>query len=132
LVIKFKLSRLGYNIFGFFNQRFLVELFYNKYITSLILDLGGQITKFLDKGSIELIGPSGLEKLLVKLSKKITNLNTSIVTDYALYILVGIIIYIYIISFVLFDAVNVNFIILIILSFSSLFEYKNNIKFNIK
>ena len=33
LVINFKLSRLGYNIFGFFNQRFLIEFFYNKYIT---------------------------------------------------------------------------------------------------
>src|SRR6201999_1374859 len=32
-VIKFKMTRLGYNIFGFFNQRFLIEMFYNKYIT---------------------------------------------------------------------------------------------------
>src|SRR3954463_630893 len=66
LVVHFKLSRLGYNLFGFFNQRFLVELFYNKYITNLVLDLGGQITKILDKGSIELLGPFGLEKVLIK------------------------------------------------------------------
>src|SRR5205823_5818270 len=31
-IISFKLSRLGYNIYGFFNQRFLVEMFYNIYI----------------------------------------------------------------------------------------------------
>lgn len=66
LVVHFKLSRLGYNLFGFFNQRFLVELFYNKYITNLVLDLGGQLTKILDKGSIELLGPFGLEKVLIK------------------------------------------------------------------
>ena len=30
-IVGFKLSRLGYNIYGFFNQRFLVEYFYNKY-----------------------------------------------------------------------------------------------------
>ncbi len=35
LVTNFKLSRLGYNIFGFFNQRFLIEFFYNKYITNV-------------------------------------------------------------------------------------------------
>jgi NADH-ubiquinone oxidoreductase chain 5 len=93
LVIKFKLSRLGYNIFGFFNQRFLIEFFYNKYITNLILILGGQITKILDKGSIELFGPFGLEKGLVKLSKNISSLSTSHVTTYALYILIGFIIY---------------------------------------
>src|SRR5437762_12210488 len=39
LILKFKFSELGYKIFGFFNQRFLVELFYNNYITNLILFL---------------------------------------------------------------------------------------------
>ena len=56
-LIYFKFSKLGYNIFGFFNQRFLVEMLYNKYITNLVLRLGGQTTKVLDKGSIELLGP---------------------------------------------------------------------------
>src|SRR6266487_1057232 len=37
ILINFKFSRLGYNIFGFFNQRFLIEFFYNKYITGLVL-----------------------------------------------------------------------------------------------
>ncbi len=32
-------------------------MFYNKYITNFVLNLGGQTTKVLDKGSIELIGP---------------------------------------------------------------------------
>ena len=95
LVIYYKLSRLGYNIFGFFNQRFLIEFFYNKYITNLILNLGGQITKGLDKGSIESFGPFGLEKGFVKLSKNISYLSTSLVTSYALYILVGFILYIF-------------------------------------
>src|SRR2546425_9591169 len=27
-IIRFKFTRLGYNLFGFFNQRFLIELFY--------------------------------------------------------------------------------------------------------
>lgn len=94
LVICFKLSRFGYNIFGFFNQRFLIEFFYNKYITNLILNLGGQITKILDNGSIEFFGPFGLERGLVKLSKNISSLSTSHVTTYALYILVGFILYI--------------------------------------
>jgi len=93
LVIYFKLSRLGYNIFGFFNQRFLIEFFYNKYITNMVLTLGGQMTKVLDKGSLELFGPFGLEKALVKLSKNISSLSTSHVTTYALYILIGLIIY---------------------------------------
>src|ERR1700710_3055213 len=93
ILISFKFSRIGYNIFGFFNQRFLIELFYNKYITGLILELGGQTTKVIDKGSIELVGPFGLEKGLVTLSKSISNLDTGVITSYALYILVGLTFY---------------------------------------
>ena len=88
-IINFKLTKLGYSIFGFFNQRFLVELFYNKYITNFVLNLGGQRTKVLDKGSIELIGPYGLEKISVKISKILSSLNTSSVSLYALYIFIG-------------------------------------------
>jgi len=89
----FKLTILGRNIYGFFNQRFLVEYFYNKYIVNLVLELGGQTTVVLDKGAIEYIGPFGLEKGLIKLSKDLSSLNTSVVTDYALYISIGFILY---------------------------------------
>ena len=93
-LIYFKLTRTGYSIFSFFNQRFLIELFYNKYITRFILKLGGQTTKVLDKGSIELLGPYGLEKGLLKLSKSLSSLDTGVITSYALYILMGLILYI--------------------------------------
>jgi NADH-ubiquinone oxidoreductase chain 5 len=94
LLIKFKLSFIGYNIFGFFNQRFLVEMFYNKYISGLILDLGAQTTKIMDKGSVEKFGPFGLEKSVTDISNSINKLSTGIVTSYALYILAGLIFYI--------------------------------------
>ena len=93
LINSFKLSNLGHSIYGFFNQRFLVEYFYNKYIVNLVLNMGGQTTKILDNGSIELLGPFGLEKLLIKISKIISSLNTGVVTNYALFILIGFIAY---------------------------------------
>ena len=113
-VIKFKMTRLGYNIFGFFNQRFLVELFYNKYITGVILKLGGQSTKILDKGSVELLGPFGLEKGLITLSNNIVSLSTGVVTSYALYILIGLIFYLLIPYLTITDN---TLLILILLSF---------------
>jgi NADH-ubiquinone oxidoreductase chain 5 len=100
LVILFKFSRFGYNLFGFFNQRFLIELFYNRYVTSFIFKLGGHTTKILDKGSIELIGPFGLEKGFLVLSKNIASFDTGIITSYALYILIGLIFYILILFFI--------------------------------
>src|SRR4029453_13152848 len=85
----FKLSSLGYFVYGFFNQRFLIEFFYNNYIINVVLNLGGQTTKVLDKGSIEKLGPHGFYTMLVKSSKIISNLSKGVVTDYALYIVIS-------------------------------------------
>lgn len=116
VLINFKFSRLGYNIFGFFNQRFLIEMFYNKYITNYVLKLGGQTTKVLDKGSVELLGPFGLEKGLVSLSRNIASLDTGVITSYALYILVGLIFYILIPYLSLIDNSLLLLILLALLS----------------
>nr|YP_010944606.1 NADH dehydrogenase subunit 5 [Gymnascella aurantiaca]WMB97482.1 NADH dehydrogenase subunit 5 [Gymnascella aurantiaca] len=102
-IINFKFSSLGYNIFSFFNQRFFIELFYNKYITDFVLNLGGQTTKVLDKGSVELLGPFGLEKGLLNLSKNIGTLSTGVITSYALYILIGLIFFICLLYFSFID-----------------------------
>jgi NADH-ubiquinone oxidoreductase chain 5 len=88
-ILYFKYTNIGNIIFGLFNQRFYIELLYNKYITNLILRLGGQTTKILDRGSVEVIGPYGLEKGLSNLSKNLSSLDTGVVTSYALYILIG-------------------------------------------
>jgi NADH-ubiquinone oxidoreductase chain 5 len=100
ILIYFKLSRIGYNIFSFFNQRFLIELFYNRYITGIVLKLGGQTTKVLDKGSVEYIGPYGLEKGLLNISNNIAKLSTGVITSYALYILIGLIFYLLFYSYI--------------------------------
>ena len=98
-ISNFKISSLGYYIFGFFNQRFLIEFFYNKYIVNNILLLGGQTTKVLDKGTVEWIGPYGYNLVLIKISKSISSLSKGVVTDYALYILIGVCFYLCIFTF---------------------------------
>ena len=118
-LIYFKLSNIGYNIYGLLSQRFLIELFYNRYITNLVLKLGGQTTKVIDKGSIELIGPFGLEKGLITLSKNISNLDTGVITSYALYILVGLTFYISVPYFISLDN---NILIIIIFALISLIK----------
>jgi NADH-ubiquinone oxidoreductase chain 5 len=94
ILIHFKSSVFGYNLFSFFNQRFFIELLYNNYITNIVLKLGGHTTKILDKGSVELLGPYGLEKGLVFLSRNIASLDTGVITSYALYILIGFVFYV--------------------------------------
>nr|YP_009759734.1 NADH dehydrogenase subunit 5 [Bipolaris sorokiniana]QIQ48946.1 NADH dehydrogenase subunit 5 [Bipolaris sorokiniana] len=121
ILIYFKLSRVGYNIFSFFNQRFLIELFYNRYITGIILKLGGQTTKVIDKGSVEYLGPYGLEKGLLNISNNIARLNTGVITSYALYILIGLIGYLLFSSYI--NSSNIILVLVISLSLA-LFQSK--------
>ena len=121
ILIYFKLSRVGYNIFSFFNQRFLIELFYNRYITGIVLKLGGQTTKVLDKGSVEYIGPYGLEIGLLNISNKIAKLSTGVITSYALYILIGLIFYLLFYSYI-----SNSIVILALCLSSSLVLFKSN------
>ena len=113
ILIYFKYSRLGYNTFSFFNQRFLIELLYNKYITGVIFKLGAHTTKVLDKGFLELIGPFGLEKLLLNVSTNIAVLDSGVITSYALYILIGLLTYI-LIPYT--SVINSSMLLLIILA----------------
>jgi NADH-ubiquinone oxidoreductase chain 5 len=119
LLINFKFTNIGYNIFSFFNQRFYVELIYNKYIVEFVLKLGGQTTKNIDKGSVEFIGPYGLERGLLNLSNSIGNLSTGVVTSYALFILMGLIFYI---SSLYFFHDNNNLLILVMFALFTLFN----------
>lgn len=123
LLISFKLSYIGYKFFGFFNQRFLVEMFYNKYVSGLILDLGAQTTKIMDKGSVEKVGPFGLQKNITNISNTINKLSTGVVTTYALYILVGIIFYISILYLTNNNEDSLLLIIVIFLIFFDVIEF---------
>jgi len=125
ILIYFKFSRVGYNIFSFFNQRFLIELFYNQFVTGIVLKLGGQTTKVLDKGSVEYLGPYGLEKGLLNISSNIAKLNTGVITSYALYILIGLIINLLFNSYI-----NSSSIILILCLSSSLVSFRSSVYSN--
>jgi NADH-ubiquinone oxidoreductase chain 5 len=95
IIVQFKYSKLGYNIYSLFNLRFYIELYYY-YIYNYIFKLGSDTTKILDRGSVEYIGPYGLEISLIYTGNKAAKLDSGIVTSYALFILSGLIFYIFI------------------------------------
>jgi NADH-ubiquinone oxidoreductase chain 5 len=107
-----------YYIFSFFNQRVLFEFYYNKFISQTILNLGGQTTKYIDKGSVEYLGPYGLEVGLLFLGNKLSKLDTGLITYYALYIMSGFILYIYFISF----EINNELLLIILISLFLVFK----------
>lgn len=85
---KYNLSR---SIYTFLNSKYYFDVIYNEYIIAKGLKLGHIITKYLDKGIIELVGPLGLSTVLSNAGIKISKMDTGIITSYALYIVLALI-----------------------------------------
>lgn len=76
-------------IYTFFNGKYLIDNVYNHYIIHKGLQLGYDISKILDRGLIEQLGPHGLTITLQTTSLKLTDIDTGRITHYALYLVLG-------------------------------------------
>lgn len=79
-------TSLGREIYTFLNGKYLFDVVYNNYIIGGGLKLGYIISKVLDRGVIELIGPYGLSNVLTNTGINISKLDTGVITTYSLYI----------------------------------------------
>jgi NADH-ubiquinone oxidoreductase chain 5 len=84
-------SKLGKNIYKFLNAKWYFDSIYNGYVINGGLKRGHSISKVIDRGIIELVGPWGLSNALSNTSKNIASYDTGIITSYALYIILGLI-----------------------------------------
>jgi NADH-ubiquinone oxidoreductase chain 5 len=84
-------SPLFINIYKFFNGKYYFDVLYNQFFISNGLKLGYTISKELDRGVIELLGPYGLSKYLMNISNNLAKLDTGVITTYALYITLALI-----------------------------------------
>lgn len=107
MLIELTDSLFGYNVYKFLNGKYFLDIIYNHYLISSGLQNAYTMSKILDRGTFELIGPYGLSEILTLGSKYISVLDTGIITSYALYIVLGIII----IILILFAPILFNFTI---------------------
>ena len=82
-------STTAMNVFRFMNYQWL----WNALITGLFINtglrLGYGISKVLDRGLFEAIGPYGLNRMVVGTGQRIATYDTGVVSDYALYIVLA-------------------------------------------
>src|SRR5712664_4004099 len=76
----------GQKIYTFFNGKYFFDIIYNNYIINKGLELGYIISKVLDRGIIEMVGPYGLSKTLTNTGQNISKLDTGVITTYSIYI----------------------------------------------
>ena len=82
-------NKIGRKIYSFLNGKYYFDVIYNHYIVALGLKFGYLISKEIDRGAIELLGPYGLAKTFNNTGINISKLDTGIITTYSLYITIG-------------------------------------------
>jgi NADH-ubiquinone oxidoreductase chain 5 len=123
------LNSLGKKIYGFLNGKYYFDVIYNHFIVTQGLQLGYKISKEIDRGAIELLGPYGLSNAFKNTGVNIAKLDTGIITTYSLYISIGLLSLLFLIfAPVLIDTSMYSEIRLIIIYFASiiLLFNKNN------
>ena len=76
-------------IYRFLNGQYFFDIIYNHYIINKGLKFGYTISKVLDRGIIEIVGPFGLSNVLQNTGFKLAKLDTGVITTYSLYINLG-------------------------------------------
>ena len=83
------INYFGKSIYTFLNGKYFFDAIYNQYLVTNGLKLGYIISKEIDRGAIELLGPYGLSNYLNNTGKNLAKLDTGIITTYSLYITLG-------------------------------------------
>jgi NADH-ubiquinone oxidoreductase chain 5 len=83
--------KIGRNIYAFLNGKYYFDVIYNHFIIQSGLKLGYNISKEIDRGAIELLGPYGLSNYFNNAGKNLAKLDTGVITTYSLYITIALI-----------------------------------------
>jgi NADH dehydrogenase subunit 5 C-terminus len=90
LLFKLTDNSFGKSLYVFFNGKYLLDIILNSYIIRGGMSLGYILSKYLDRGALEYIGPNGLTLLNNNLSARLNKLDDGIITNYASYMIISI------------------------------------------
>nr|YP_010879579.1 NADH dehydrogenase subunit 5 [Heterobasidion occidentale]WHL55349.1 NADH dehydrogenase subunit 5 [Heterobasidion occidentale] len=121
IVIELTENSIGRKIYSFLNGKYYFDIVYNNYIIKNGLQLGYIISKYLDRGIIEMVGPYGLSNNLYQTGNNISKLDTGVITTYSLYITIALLSLLFIVfSPILLDTSLLNEVRLFIIYIASL------------
>jgi len=90
-------TKVGKQLYTFLNGKYFFDVVYNHYIISVGLKVGYSISKVLDRGVIELVGPYGISSALSKTALSISLSDTRVISTYSTYIIFNALVLIFII-----------------------------------
>lgn len=90
-LFKIKTSTIGSRIYVFFNRKWFFDKLYNEYFGQFFFKFGYSISyKFIDRGVFEILGPTGISLLAMRISSNIHKLQSGYVYHYNLIVLISI------------------------------------------
>lgn len=108
-------------IYVFLNGQYLINNIYNQYIYYKGLNFGYKVITSLDRGIIEVSGPFGLEKGIIRASQNIGKLDYASLTTYAAFIIIQIVGIIFIVfQHVLFNETYFNSRLIFVIMISAI------------
>jgi NADH-ubiquinone oxidoreductase chain 5 len=90
-----KNNNLLKKLYSFFNGKYYFDIIYNNFIIAKGMNFSYKISKEIDRGIVELLGPNGLSNVFYNLAKNIARLDSGIITTYALYITISLLVFIF-------------------------------------
>lgn len=91
ILFKIKTSVLGKKIYNFLNRKWFFDKLYTEYMSQFFFKFGYTISyKFVDRGIFEMLGPTGLSLLAIKISTGLHKMQTGFIYHYTLLILIGV------------------------------------------
>ena len=116
------INYIGKNIYTLLNGKYFFDAIYNQYLVVNGLKLGYTISKEIDRGAIEFLGPYGLSNYLNNTGKNLAKLDTGIITTYSLYITLSLLTLLFLVFAPLFfNSSNLEEFRLFIIYFTSAF-----------
>lgn len=91
LLYQLKISNLGKKCYNFLNRKWFFDKIYNEYFTQFFFKFGYSISyKFVDRGIFEILGPTGLSNLALRIGSNVHKMQTGFIYHYTLLILIGV------------------------------------------
>jgi proton-translocating NADH-quinone oxidoreductase chain L len=114
-------TKLGYNLYSFFSKKWYFDLIYNNYVVLPLLKFGYTVTfKYLDRGLIELVGPTGLVKIIPFISLLFSSFQSGFLHHYLFVLAFS---FTALLALVVFGF-YLNFIFSLVFIFANLFLFK--------
>jgi NADH-ubiquinone oxidoreductase chain 5 len=85
-----KTSIIGKKIYYFLNRKWFFDKLYNEYLGQFFFKFSYSVSyKFIDRGIFEILGPTGLSTIALKIGSNIHKMQTGYIFHYTLIILIG-------------------------------------------